>query len=837
MSSRFGRFVMPDRWAIRGCRVGVRKSLDLAFKVIRRRIIFAVMHHQWDERASVQEAEPRHADGMFECLFERCADAIWLYDARTATLVDCNHAAVKLIGADSKKQLLQTRPEQISPAIQPDGTPTARKTEEIIALVEREKQHVFEWVIRRFDGREVPVEVSSTALPMEGRNVHVVISRDISERKRTERALRDMTQALERRVAERTAELEASEARFRALVEHAPEAIVLYDVDTRRFIFGNQHACAIYGIPMSRLGEITPGDVSPEYQPCGGLSSELIREKTNEVMTGGVAVFEWVHRQPDGRLVPTEVRLLRLPAEGRTLIRASIIDNTQRKFAERALRESEAKFRALFEGSSQGVVLQDENQILEVNSAAVRILGRQFAHELVGKHPVETSPQFQPNGQRSEVLSRKYIDECMEQGSARFEWFSCDPNGREIPLEIYLTRIDWSGRQIIQAFITDISDRLRAQKALAESEARLRESEARFSAAFNASPAWMTIARAENGAYVLTNEAFLKWTGYASAEVQGRNCGELELWQNPPERDQFMQEVLQLRTIRERECSLQSRFGRPYTMLLSVETIEINDMPHVLVVGVDITERKQVEVELLRTLAREKELGQLKSNFVSMVSHEFRTPLGIIQSSSELLRDFLPKMQPSEQQEHLESISRNTRRMGGMMEEILVLSRLDAGKIQFQPCAFDLKRFSHRIVEEVCATTNYRCPIKLELDQISGSASGDERLMEHIFTNLLNNAVKYSEEGKPIRFAVRRDGQEAVCVVQDQGLGIAEEDRRGLFTAFHRGENVGNRPGTGLGLMLVKRCVDMHSGKVQLESEVGKGTTVTVRLPVFQTIL
>src|SRR5258706_11842002 len=116
-----------------------------------------------------------------------------------------------------------------------------------------------------------------------------------------------------------------------------------------------------------------------------------------EALAGGPPVFEWIQRQPDGWLIPTEVRLLRLPAEGQNLVRASIIDNTDRRRTEQALRESEKKFRALFEGSSHGVVLHDENQILEVNPAAVRIMGCQSQQDLLGKHPGDTSPPFQPN--------------------------------------------------------------------------------------------------------------------------------------------------------------------------------------------------------------------------------------------------------------------------------------------------------------------------------------------------------------------------------------------------------------------------------------------------------
>src|SRR5205085_12320453 len=105
----------------------------------------------------------------------------------------------------------------------------------------------------------------------------------------------------------------------------------------------------------------------------------------------------------------------------------------------------------------------------------------------------------------------------------------------------------------------------------------------------------------------------------------------------------------------------------------------------------------------------------------------------------------------------------------------------------------------------------------------------------HIFTNLLSNAAKYSEAGTTVHFRVERDGRNAVCTVRDRGIGIPEADQRQLFKAFHRGGNVGTRPGTGLGLLLVKRCAELHGGNVQVTSRIGKGTTVTVKLPVFKT--
>jgi signal transduction histidine kinase len=248
----------------------------------------------------------------------------------------------------------------------------------------------------------------------------------------------------------------------------------------------------------------------------------------------------------------------------------------------------------------------------------------------------------------------------------------------------------------------------------------------------------------------------------------------------------------------------------------------------------DITQRKRAEVELLKTLEREKELSQLKSNFVSMVSHEFRTPLGIIQSSAELLRDFHHRMQPAERDEQLESVSRNTRRMAGMMEEILVLSRLDAGKLSFQPASLDLNAFFHRVVDEVLSATNRRCMVELSLKVSPVHLQADERLLSHIFTNLLSNGIKYSEAGSTVDLSVTRDQSDLVCVIRDQGIGIPKDDQEQLFRAFHRGSNVGTRPGTGLGLLLVKRCADLHGASVQMNSRVGQGTTVTVRLPLVE---
>jgi signal transduction histidine kinase len=273
------------------------------------------------------------------------------------------------------------------------------------------------------------------------------------------------------------------------------------------------------------------------------------------------------------------------------------------------------------------------------------------------------------------------------------------------------------------------------------------------------------------------------------------------------------------------------RDGTELPMEVFLTRIRLGDRQLIQAVCNDITQRKKAEAELVRTLAREKELGQLRSKFVSMVSHEFRTPLGIIQSSAEILEDYLDRLDPTEREDHLRSIRNNTRRMALIMEEVLLIGSFDAGKMEFKPAPVDLPSFVRKLVNEVLSATGERCPIELAIPGIPGEIQADERLLRHIFTNLLTNAVKYSDAGRPVQFEIRRGDGEIVCAIRDQGIGIPEADREWLFNAFHRGHNVDERPGTGLGLVIVKRCVDLHGGKIDVVSKVGEGTTVSVRLP------
>jgi signal transduction histidine kinase len=158
---------------------------------------------------------------------------------------------------------------------------------------------------------------------------------------------------------------------------------------------------------------------------------------------------------------------------------------------------------------------------------------------------------------------------------------------------------------------------------------------------------------------------------------------------------------------------------------------------------------------------------------------------------------------------------------------------VDAGKLAHKPALLDIDTLARKLTDESHSATSRRCPIEWRAENDLAGANADESLLRHILTNLLSNAVKYSPEGSTVTFTGRREGPMLVLTVEDRGIGIPEADLPQLFEAFHRAGNVGDVPGTGLGLVIIKRCAELHRGSVQVKSPPGGGTTFTVRVPAW----
>ncbi|WP_198161120.1 PAS domain S-box protein [Anabaena sp. CA = ATCC 33047] len=245
----------------------------------------------------------------------------------------------------------------------------------------------------------------------------------------------------------------------------------------------------------------------------------------------------------------------------------------------------------------------------------------------------------------------------------------------------------------------------------------------------------------------------------------------------------------------------------------------------------DITERKQLEEEIKVALEKEKELSELKSRFVAMTSHEFRTPLSTILSSSELLEHYRHRWTEEKQQTHLHRIQAAVKRMTEMLNDVLVIGKAEAGKLEFTPRQLDLVDYCRHVVEEIPGNLIHE-RVNFVSDRQSFICYMDDKLLSHILSNLLSNAIKYSSANSQIKFYLNCSHEQVIFKIQDSGIGIPPEDLPHLFETFHRAKNVGNIVGTGLGLAIVKKCVDIYQGEIFVKSTLGVGTVFTVHLPL-----
>lgn len=240
--------------------------------------------------------------------------------------------------------------------------------------------------------------------------------------------------------------------------------------------------------------------------------------------------------------------------------------------------------------------------------------------------------------------------------------------------------------------------------------------------------------------------------------------------------------------------------------------------------------RQQAEEDLRNALEKEKQLNELKTRFVSMTSHEFRTPLTSILSSAELLENYGHKWNEEKKIQYLQRIQNSVKNMTQLMNDVLLLGKAESGNLECKPTQLNLEQFCREIVEELQLTTTSHA-IVFQPQNLPSTVSLDEKLLRHILTNLLSNAIKYSPKSDRVDFEVLYQSQTVIFRIVDYGIGIPDDEQEQLFSSFHRARNVGSISGTGLGLAIVKKAVDVQGGQIEVHSQEGVGTTFTVTLP------
>lgn len=522
-------------------------------------------------------------------------------------------------------------------------------------------------------------------------------------------------------------------------------------------------------------------------------------------------------------------------------------DIAQRIQAENALRLSEQKFSAAFENIPDALVLTSlaDGLIIDVNHGFTRISEYTQA-EAVGK----TTRDLQLWAEASD--RSHLVDVLQKTGEAvGFEAVFRSKSGRLVEAVVSAAKIVIGEEQFILTVIHDATASKLAQAAVARSEAK-------FATAFHTSPDAVNINRLEDGVYLDVNEGFTKLTGYTAAEVVGVSSVDIHIWDNPADRERLVAGLVADGVVNNLEASFKGKDGSVIVALMSARIIEIDGEQYILSVTRDIADRLAAEEEILRlnddlerrvrertgelTTANEElleantrldEATRAKSDFLASMSHELRTPLNsIIGFSDILIRGMAGELEP-EQQKQIGMINASGKYLLELINEVLDLSAIEAGRMHIESVVFDVPALVTAVAESLAPLAAEKgLTLGVEISPAVAMLVSDRVRLEQVLYNLLGNAIKFTDAGS-VRVDVRRSTDEMVFSFTDTGRGISQRDLTHIFDEFYqvKRHDIGKSKGTGLGLTVSKRLVELLGGSIDVESVHGAGSTFTVRLP------
>lgn len=605
---------------------------------------------------------------------------------------------------------------------------------------------------------------------------------------------------------------------LRTIIDNIPDPIYVKDLEGRKILVNNAELLVLGAQKMEDVigkkdNNFYPPDVCAKTQ----IEDEQVMKNNSPLINkeGFVSTKTGETKWFIGNKIPFR------DSSGKVKGLVGVSYNiTERKLAEDALKRSEAKYKYVVNNIKE-VIFQTDSQGLWsfLNPAWTEItgftieesLGRNFLDYVHPDDRERNTKLFIPLINREKEYCRHEIRYLTKEGG--FRW-----------IEVFARlTIDEAG------IVTGTSGTLNDVTIRKQSEEEIRK----LSRAVETSPAGILLATLD-GTITYVNPGLVKMGQYTSqADFAGKNIYEFT---NDTGQKILSTEIMPALTRGEMwsgETKVKKASGEffPIEIICAIIHDEYNQPQYILATFYDITHRKEAELEIKNALAKEKELNELKSKFVSMVSHEFRTPLAAILSSSDLLELYWDKWTVEKRNSLLAKIKRSIKNLIEILNDVTEINRADSGKVAFNYEEIDLVHYIEELIEELKVGNEDAPLIHFAKYDSSIFLKTDKKLLRQVFVNLISNAIKYTPKEKNVYISVKQTSGQIFFSVKDEGIGIPEEDFNILFEPFMRSKNTGKIKGTGLGLSILKRALDLLDAKIDFESKVDVGSTFNVYIP------
>jgi PAS domain S-box-containing protein len=780
------------------------------------------------------------SEEKYRTLFEQASDAILIFDPADETILEANARACRLYGF--------SREELVGRSITSFSADPERGDEQLGRLLEKGALNDFETVQRRRDGTPLRLLISASVVEYEGREAVLSINRDVTARREAEEALRE------------------SERRTGEILDSLNDAVWAAEPDGGEMLYLSVAAERLHGYPLEALRtdrSLWHENVHADDRP--GLERAMRR-----LPEDGRVEVEYRIVRPDGEVRWVRDRANAVRDEDGAVVRFAGVasDVTERKRSEAALFQHERLLQGVAE--ALGLLLAEHSG--EAIDEALRTLGTASGADRVYLFEVYPDPETEEPlaHQRHEWVNDgidPQIDNPDLQGVPLLQagygrWYEAFCAGRLISGHVEDFPADerplldmqdiqsivsapvhiggetwgfigfdacraprtWSAAEqaTLQAAAAGIGDALMRRRA----EAALREGRDRYSRVVN-SVRDIVFETDADGRWVFLNPVWEAYTGYSVEESLGRPFADFVLPDDRPALEAHLQQSNDPVEGRYLTRDGQTRWVRVLQQLLHDDAGRVVGATGTLH---DVTDQHRAMEAMEAALERERELGQLKSRFVSMASHELRTPLTAIRSSVELLQQFGTRWSAERRATLFERVLRNTEQMTELIGDVLVLGKADSGRLPFSPEPLDLVAFCRALRADLRSEDGER--LRVHGPRRPVGVHADPKLLRLLLDNLVSNALKYDSSGSPIDLWVEPAEAAVALRLRDRGIGIPEGDLPHLFEPFHRATNAELHPGTGLGLAIAQRVVERHGGTIRAESALGAGTTFHVALPV-----